>query len=62
MLYVIRVFIWILVALVLDVIDKKFLKQRGKKIWLVLIFTVIITLTLVPEGHNQFINDVLIIL
>lgn len=62
MLYVIRVFIWILVALVLDVIDKKFLKQRGKRIWLVLIFTVIITLTLVPEGNNQFINDVLIIL
>lgn len=59
---IIRVLTWLLVAVILDFLDKQFLQGKGKGIWILLLSITLGAMLLIPEQINQLIEDVLIII
>lgn len=59
---IIRVLTWLLVAIILDFLDKQFLQGKGKGIWILLLSITQGAMLFIPEQINQLIEDVLIII
>lgn len=57
-----RILVWLLVALVLYVLDKKFFKRESKLIWYILFVVGLIATLLMQNYSSVFLDDILAII
>lgn len=58
---VLRIFTWILVALLLHFIDEKLLRKKNRVVWLVLLLTSLIIYIIISD-FNQVLDDIMIVM